>query len=323
MEGIPQPVLTRVLDLATRAPSVHNTQPWRWRSGDNGLTLHTDPSRQLELTDPTGRDLVISCGAALRTLAVAAAAEGWHAVIERFPDPDDPGEVARVHFVPSPVAAEQLALAEAARQRRTDRRRTASWPVPEEVVHALVAAATRSGTLLLDLTAAGHEDTVLDALAEARRSRPEPAEYADEQRGWGEGLGVPATSRLAASGGRQGVPSRFPTGVLEDTSAEAPTEDRWLLLSTSSDDALSWLRAGEALQAVWLAATVRGLGLVPSSEPIEVDATRDRLRRICLDDSSCPQLLLRVGWAPDAEDVPPTPRLPLQRVMDDDRAPRS
>ena len=79
-----------VLALASRAPSVHNTQPWRWRVGTESLHLYSDVTRQLPNTDPEGRDLILSCGAALNHCVVALAAVGWRAKVARLPNPADP-----------------------------------------------------------------------------------------------------------------------------------------------------------------------------------------------------------------------------------------
>lgn len=63
-----------VVELARRAPSVHNTQPWIWRNTSYGVDLLADQSRHLAVSDPTGRNLVISCGCALHHAQVVAAA---------------------------------------------------------------------------------------------------------------------------------------------------------------------------------------------------------------------------------------------------------
>ena len=77
---------------ALRAPSVHNTQPWRWRidNADGVVELYADRGRHLSATDPEGRDLLISCGAALDHLVVALTHAGLQATIRRFPDPETP-----------------------------------------------------------------------------------------------------------------------------------------------------------------------------------------------------------------------------------------
>ena len=63
--AVPTAAVRRIVEGATRAPSVHNTQPWLWRAHAHTLDLYADRSRRLGATDPEGRNLVISCGAAL------------------------------------------------------------------------------------------------------------------------------------------------------------------------------------------------------------------------------------------------------------------
>jgi hypothetical protein len=80
--------LRRALESAVRAPSVYNSQPWRWRAGaTSGVDLFADPDRHLVTVDAAGRDLLLSCGAALHHLVVALAGQGWSTQVERFPDP--------------------------------------------------------------------------------------------------------------------------------------------------------------------------------------------------------------------------------------------
>ena len=117
------------VEKATRAPSVHNTQPWRWRIGPRSVELHADWNRHLPATDPDRRDLVLSCGVALHHLHVALAATGLHADTERFPDSEDRGHLATVDYRPGgDVDAEGARLYPAIAARRTDRRRFSNHP---------------------------------------------------------------------------------------------------------------------------------------------------------------------------------------------------
>jgi len=84
---VPADVLERMVALSCRAPSYHNSQPWRWVADRGGLHLFLDPHRIVQ-TDLTRRQALISCGAVLDHLRVAMAAAGWKANIERFPGPD-------------------------------------------------------------------------------------------------------------------------------------------------------------------------------------------------------------------------------------------
>ena len=88
------------MQLACRAPSVHNSQPWRWVAEDGVLRLFVDHHRTLPATDYSGREVILSCGAVLNHLCVAMTAAGWDPKIERFPDPNDPEDLGAVEFGP-------------------------------------------------------------------------------------------------------------------------------------------------------------------------------------------------------------------------------
>src|SRR3954470_13566458 len=126
--------------LANRAPSVHNSQPWRWRIGPSSIQLFADPERALPATDPDGRDLRISCGAALHHLRVALLAAGVGSTVHRLPDPAHPLHLAAVETHSGEPDADARALAAAIDARRSDRRVFSTWPVPEVLLGELVDA---------------------------------------------------------------------------------------------------------------------------------------------------------------------------------------
>lgn len=137
-----------VLTLATRAPSVHNSQPWNWRVGPGSLNLYADSSRHLPRTDPDRRDMLLSCGAGLHHCTVALAAIGWRARIHRLPDPSEPGHLAAVEVVAQSPGELDVTLAAAIARRRTDRRSYSSWPVPWGDIALMGARAARAGVML-------------------------------------------------------------------------------------------------------------------------------------------------------------------------------
>jgi hypothetical protein len=327
MTTIPSHVLHQVVEEACRAPSVHNTQPWRWVETARGLELHSDPRRRLMYADRDGRDQVVSCGAVLHGVTVAGAAHGWRTVVDRVPDPYRSSLLADVRFRPHSPTKRDAELAAAAATRRTDRRAVAAWPVPDDRIESLRRIASSHGCVLTTLPAPDGRALAKDLMLSAMREQHHSQAYLDELLAWTSSddrlVGVPPAQQLDRDAAHRllDVPTRFPSGRLPDAADDAvPPEDRhesWLVLSTSSDDTLSWLRTGEALLATWLDCVTHRLSLVPFSQPVEVEETRMLLRESALDGASSPQLLLRVGWPQIAVDpVDLTPRLPVTSVLE-------
>lgn len=49
---------------AVKAPSGHNTQPWRFRQSESAVEIHPDFDRRLPVVDPHDRELFVSWGCA-------------------------------------------------------------------------------------------------------------------------------------------------------------------------------------------------------------------------------------------------------------------
>ncbi len=320
-----RPPYEEIVAFATLAPSVHNTQPWLWRTSASGLELLADWSRQLSRADPEGRDLLISCGAALHHLRVAAEALGWLADVVHGPASGHAHVLASVTFTriePTAATARRLVCL---MDRRTDRRPFSSWPVPDQQLVSMAATGSEWGAAVSAVTDESLCRRLLVLTTEAdERQRQDPA-YLSELTTWAQDRertrdGVPPSNTPAPSpstGAEVPVPQRFTTGVPIDL--DPASEARMpaiFVIATSSDDLLSRVRAGEALSALWLDATDRGLVGVPLSQAIEVDHTRTLLQRNQLGDLACPQILLTVGWpALDRDPLPPTPRRPVMDVL--------
>jgi nitroreductase len=300
-----------VLALASRAPSVHNTQPWRWLVGEESVHLYADLDRQLPNTDPDGRDLILSCGAALNHCAVAFAAVGWQTKVTRLPNPDAPSHLAAIELSRSTANSVDIALAAAIPRRRTDRRHYNSWAVPVGDIALMAARAARNGVMLCQA-----EDTdKLHTLVKRSVWDHMNHDYLVELTAWSgrytSQAGVPARNTPQSDPNAR-IPGRLFAGpALSMPSGSSAAEDNAVVLAlgTRNDDRLSQLRAGEATSIVLLTATSIGLASCPVTEPLEVAETREAVRTEIFGDSGYPQMLLRVGWAPiNADPLPSTPR---------------
>lgn len=312
-----------VISLANRAPSVHNSQPWRWRIGPSTIHLFADPSRALPATDPDGRDLRISCGAALHHLRVALLAAGMGARVHRLPDPAHPVHLAAVEPHTDQPTPDDLALARAIENRRTDRRVFSTWPVPPAMLAVVQAAAVRHGALLTILDRESDRVAVAHLAEHAAVEQALTPDAAQETVAWsgrsrGAREGVPSANVPTDSTGA--MPVRHFAGAEQSQSVLGRDETDgtvFALLATPGDGPVDQLQAGEALSAVLLEATRFGLATDPITQPLEVRATRAQLGDSLLGGAAQPQVLLRLGWAPmSATPVPLTGRRPVTDTID-------
>jgi nitroreductase len=298
--------------LASHAPSVHNSQPWSWTLGRHVVHLGTDLHRWLPATDADGRDLTVSCGAALHHLRVALAAAGVRTSVHRIPNPAEPDRLATLELRPGPAGEADFAAAAAITRRRTDRRPFGDWRIPEDTRRQLEDAAVGQGAILREVGAGRPRSALLEAIRVAAAAQQDVPGYATELATWTGGRtgddGIPAANLLR--GKAPGVPAarRFAGGDIGPVPASSKDGATLMVLGTASDDRLSQLRAGEALSAVLLAATTLGLATCPLSQPLEIGTTRRMLRDEVLAGTLSPQLVLRVGWAPVGPSLPATPR---------------
>lgn len=318
--------LVAAVECAQHAPSMFNTQPWRWRLAGEGIELHLDPDRQLRTVDPAARLQTISCGVALHHARVALAVAGRGVLVERWPADGPTTLAARLRLLlDHEPTDDERAMYAAIPRRRTDRRPYGDEPVPSTVVDRLVTSAIREGTSLHVLRSDQMPAFSVAVTRAADLEIVDPA-YRDELIRWTNrppwsGDGVPPTT--AVSTARRVVPPReFSLGV-ERGLHPGPGTDRgaaFAILTGSRDDEVGWLRGGEALSAVLLTATALDLSTAPMSDVIEVSATREALRRI-LGTVKYPYLALRVGYGPSTADIPTAPRRPATEVVDDGGAP--
>ncbi|WP_430332576.1 Acg family FMN-binding oxidoreductase [Rhodococcus sp. ACT016] len=308
---------------ACGAPSLHNSQPWRWRMAGECLHLHVDTARAVPVADPLGRQMVISCGTALHHLEVAVTRYGVDAVTELLPDPADPMHLASITF--APLSAQRVAASEAKSAamrraielRRTDRR--PFGPPPPEGVRGLGAGVAERFAVSLTLLGADAQPRMVEAArCTAAVRRYDPAYHAELY--WWAGHkpsaeGIPDTALPME--GAVPVGREFPIGSLAAASA-GPDEAALAVIGTDADTRLDWLRSGEALSHVLLAATARGLATCPVTHLTEVAASR----RIVGDAAAAgggrltfPQVVVRLG-AGRGGALPSTRRRPIAEVWE-------
>jgi hypothetical protein len=302
-------IVRYVVARAVWAPSVHNTQPWRFTAdGGPRVSLHADAGRRLAIADPDGREMMISCGAALFTVRLALRSLGYIPETRVLPDPVQPDLVAHVSWPERAPADEfERRLSGHVLTRRTHRGAFDPEPLPPDTLAALRDAAAREGAALRIVADDGRRAALAAAVQTAEHQLRRDGERLRELARWTPAPGsarcdgVPATSYPARAERTQPYfPSRdFSRGHGWGVPPISPATSHRAagvagLLTTTSDSPADWVNAGQALQRILLTASVCGAAVALHSQPLELPWMREFLRTE-LGDGACPHLVLRIG----------------------------
>ena len=302
---IPASQASYLIATAARAPSVQNTQPWRFHVSEYVIELYADPGRKLKV-DPAGRELLISCGAALFGLRLAVRSLGYVPVVELLPDPARLRLLARVTLGKAePMTAHERMLLEALPHRHTHRGAWDPGPLPAGLLAGLQHDALTEGAQLALIDRAIAYQKLADlARAAGHRQNLDPVAR-EEMRHWSRSAaepapdGVPAHAFPAAPDHQPGrLPQRdFDLGrCLGLLPGGGPPPAATAILITTSDRRADWLAAGQALHRLLAHAASKWVFASLHTQPLETEPTRALIRhRLNLPGS--PQVLLQLGRA--------------------------
>jgi len=314
-------VIKRTVRLACRAPSLHNSQPWRWQVDGSAVHLYLDRHRILYSTDRAGREAIISCGAVLDHFRIAMAAAGWMANIDRFPSINDPDHLASIEFIRMDfVTYAHRRLAEAISLRRTDRLPFAP-PTEWASFEAKLSNAVHTDAVRLDVLPGDARAELKYASMLTESLRFYDSSYHTEMGWWTAPYeaseGIPYGALVSEDESeRVDVGRTFPAPRHQEQRPDLPTDYSKIVgLSTYGDTHIDALRCGEVLSSVLLECTVAGLATCTLTHITELAASRHIIADLIGQDTT-PQVLIRVGVAPSTENAPPaTPRRPLDDVL--------
>ncbi len=308
------------IDLARRAPSLHNTQPWRFvLDRTETLRLLLDGSRSARSADPDGRQALIGNGAILDHVQMAADALGWRSRVTAFPDPNHPSVLATLAFEPAALISDgQRSRAEAIDRRATHRLPMAAPPDWDVFVPVVTDLLGHHDVRIVQMTGE-RLSAVQRASRIATAQRTYDWRYHAELAWWTSSTtdddGIPLETLPSTR--EDGMVARaFPTPRLTAHTAGHPDHAEVVALCTPADDPSDHLECGRALSALLVEATVWGLASNVVSHLTEMPSSRAVLAD-AISDGWVPQILVRVGESDRDLMLPRTPRRAVDDILTD------
>ena len=324
--GSPEEQCGFLLRYAILAPSTHNTQPWRFAILPGGIDVYGDYTRRMPVVDPGNRELLMSVGAALFTLRVAAERFGFDCQVSYNESGASERPLASVALSPrahGDSGDDALAsLFSSIPRRHTNRNPFLLSRVPESLLRH-VRGMEADGLAGVVVSADGRKNTdVAELVAAADRMQLADPAFRGDCAEWvrpnwtnkpdgitGAALGVSGiASALGSWTTRMLDVSQLKAAADRNLCCEAPG----LVVLESEDAVPHWLDAGQLLQKLLLTLTREGLHHSYFNMPVQIPEFRVRLRAL-LGLSAWPQILLRMGFSLSAPAV--TPRRPVEDVL--------
>jgi hypothetical protein len=315
---IPPRTVTAMLATAARAPSIHNTQPWRFVVGTHAIDLYADPARKLRY-DRAGREMLISCGAALFGLRLAVRELGYLPAVSLFPEPSRVGLLARVTLGPrAPVTELERQMLAALPHRHTHRGAFDPGEVPGSLLAGLQHDALAEGATLALIDSPGKYAKLAALAAEATRMQALNPAAREEILRWSRAPGSPARDGVPAAAfapAGAAAPGRLAQrdfdlgrhfGLLPAPGPDEQPPAATAVLVTPGDNRADWLRAGQALHRVLAHAATAWVSASLHTQPLEFPAIRELIRaRLALPGAA--QVLLQFGPAHSGMSSPRRP----------------
>jgi nitroreductase len=311
-----QEQLEFLLRYAILAPSTKNTQPWRFSIGADRVGIFADLTRWQPVADRGRRELYISLGCALENLLVAAEQFGFSHEVSYFPQPTNDELAAVVTFHPgggTSVCRAGIVLGSIT-ARHTQHGCYRDEPVAEEARGRLLHCCSDLG-VRVDLT----DDPSVRSRVVALNLHADEMEFSDpefrKELGYWVGQGVFGSPRLLSWFGRLLLTHvNVGSAIGKRNAAMLASAALIGLISARTDDRTSQVRAGQALERVWLHATRLGIGLQPMSQALEIPWLRAELARVIPERDWIPEQVFRIGY-PVRPPEQHTPRRSLDQVL--------
>lgn len=315
------PKLIDFVRMATLAANGHNTQPWKFRLHDTGVSLLPDLTRRTGIVDPDDHHLYVSLGCAAENFAIAAQAHG-RTVDLRIENERETS----IEFALQPDPASDPVLYQAIPSRQSTRSVFDGQPIAPAEIELLKAAAREEGVSVLIFASALDREAVLEFVVEGNGAQMDDPAFVSELRDWlrfsPEQALATRDGLFSACSGNPVVPAWMGGPLFRAFFKKGSENDKYRDQIRSSSgiavfvgdraDPEHWIKVGRSFQRFALRATALGIRNAHINQPIEVPAVRLEFANWLAMPDARPDLVVRFGRAPP---LPMSIRRPVDAVL--------
>jgi len=308
--------MTYLLNYAILAPSIYNSQPWKFNVSNDEILVFADQSRWPRVADKDRRELYMSLGCAIENLVIAAEHFGYNCSVSYFPGEKD--LAAAISLTPQSEVGSYSRpdLFEAITTRRTNRQPYESRTISRQDLDALNKTGSNSDVSIILTDDLDTKERLRNLVIEADRVLYSDINFKSELGHWlSQGVMGPTGIGAKIAQMKMVFLNEGPEQIRKDADLINSTPSIGFI-STRNNDSISDLKAGRALERLWLAATARGISLQPMSQALEVPETKEELAELLAGGAEMKEVqqAFRLGYC--EEDVSHSNRRPLEDALE-------
>ena len=318
----------KILYLASLAPSGHNTQPWMITiKGPKRWVIGSDKLRWLPAVDPDNREMMLSIGAFIENLSVAAGMQGYEAEIDVIGKDNFSSEIAEVRL----IKGKQTSVSDKViTERRSVRKNLLKSSIREEDVNHLVGSNkskvsyyplnSKEGSYLSQASLLANKNQVYRE--DAQTELAEWIRWTDrEAREYRNGL-TPESMEM------EGIVRWYAKHFFDKTDVLSKTfrnetikivEEQvqncagWLVVKSAGSMVADLINAGRVLQSAWLNAHEKLIAFHPMTQVLEETPWRTQLAKE-IGHSGNIQFVIRIGYIKEYRQ-PVSLRMPMFKII--------
>lgn len=300
---------TFLVECAIKAPSGHNTQPWKFENIENGIIIHPDFKRALPVVDADNYELYVSLGCALENMLIAGKQKGYSYKVSY---PEQSGSSILIDLTKDETGniAPDLLFNEISK-RQVTKTKYNDKPLSDDVLKQVGSCFNFEGISMLIFESKKKFEKIIPLIIEANNLQFNNRDFLNELVHWIRFSKNEAEKKKdgiwSATMGMPGLGRFFGSLVMKNFVKSKSEEKRLIdllehtsglaIFISDTNNAEAWVKTGQAFQRFGLTTTHLGVSHAHLNMPCEEVTVRQKFAKALGVEGCHPLLLIRYGYA--------------------------